>query len=153
MSNTSATIVQRLWNYCNVLRDDGVSYGDYVEQLTYLLFLKMADEQVRELGKSSGGCRLRKKWKPSSRRVFCDDLRPGAGMCVGLGNTLSATTPISNASGNTSRPIRRVGLTINCIPPPGPINSIEAKKGVRPCHTVASSRGRAVCFRSKYPFM
>ncbi|MFH1633489.1 MAG: class I SAM-dependent DNA methyltransferase [Chloroflexota bacterium] len=43
----SATIVQRLWNYCNVLRDDGVSYGDYVEQLTYLLFLKMADEQTR----------------------------------------------------------------------------------------------------------
>jgi len=50
MSSQSATIVQRLWNYCNVLRDEGVSYGDYVEQLTYLLFLKMADEQVRELG-------------------------------------------------------------------------------------------------------
>ena len=39
----SATLVQKLWNYCNVLRDDGMSYGDYVEQLTYLLFLKMAD--------------------------------------------------------------------------------------------------------------
>ena len=47
MSNESATIVQRLWNYCHVLRDDGVSYGDYVEQLTYLIFLKMADEQTR----------------------------------------------------------------------------------------------------------
>jgi len=43
----SATIVQKLWNYCNVLRDDGMSYGDYVEQLTYLLFLKMADERAR----------------------------------------------------------------------------------------------------------
>jgi type I restriction enzyme M protein len=42
--NTS-TLVQKLWNYCNVLRDDGMSYGDYVEQLTYLLFLKMADER------------------------------------------------------------------------------------------------------------
>ena len=41
----SATIVQKLWNYCNVLRDDGMSYGDYVEQLTYLLFLKIADER------------------------------------------------------------------------------------------------------------
>ena len=40
------SIVQRLWNYCHVLRDDGVSYGDYVEQLTYLLFLKMADERA-----------------------------------------------------------------------------------------------------------
>jgi type I restriction enzyme M protein len=47
MNNQSSTIVQRLWNYCNVLRDDGVSYGDYVEQLTYLLFLKMADEQTK----------------------------------------------------------------------------------------------------------
>ena len=37
------TLVQKLWNYCNVLRDDGMSFGDYVEQLTYLLFLKMAD--------------------------------------------------------------------------------------------------------------
>ena len=40
-------IVQKLWNYCNVLRDDGMSYGDYVEQLTYLLFLKMADERSK----------------------------------------------------------------------------------------------------------
>ncbi len=47
MANDSSQIVQRLWNYCNVLRDDGVSYGDYVEQLTYLLFLKMADEQTK----------------------------------------------------------------------------------------------------------
>ena len=47
MSTESSTIVQRLWNYCHVLRDDGVSYGDYVEQLTYLLFLKMDDEQSR----------------------------------------------------------------------------------------------------------
>jgi type I restriction enzyme M protein len=39
------TLVQKLWNYCNVLRDEGMSYGDYVEQLTYLLFLKMADER------------------------------------------------------------------------------------------------------------
>ena len=51
MSTQSATIVHRVWNYCNVLKDDGVSYGDYVEQLTYLLFLKMDHEQVRELGK------------------------------------------------------------------------------------------------------
>ena len=45
MSTASSAIVQKLWNYCNVLRDDGLSYGDYVEQLTYLLFLKMADER------------------------------------------------------------------------------------------------------------
>jgi len=44
---TSNAIVQKLWNYCNVLRHDGMSYGDYVEQLTYLLFLKMADERTK----------------------------------------------------------------------------------------------------------
>ena len=53
MANESSTIVQRLWNYCNILRDDGMSYGDYVEQLTYLLFLKMDDENVQVLGKPS----------------------------------------------------------------------------------------------------
>ena len=43
-------LVQRLWDFCDVLRDDGLSYGDYIEQLTYLLFLKMADEQHRLFG-------------------------------------------------------------------------------------------------------
>lgn len=38
-------IVEKLWGYCSVLRDDGLSYGDYVEQLTLLLFLKLEDEQ------------------------------------------------------------------------------------------------------------
>lgn len=41
---TASSIVSKVWNYCNILRDDGVSYGDYLEQLTYLLFLKMAYE-------------------------------------------------------------------------------------------------------------
>ncbi len=45
--SSSPQLVQKLWNYCNILRDDGLSYGDYVEQLTFLLFLKMADEQSR----------------------------------------------------------------------------------------------------------
>lgn len=39
--------LRRDHDYCNVLRDDGISYGDYVEQRTYLLFLKMADERSR----------------------------------------------------------------------------------------------------------
>lgn len=44
----SQQLVNKLWNYCNILRDDGLSYGDYVEQLTYLLFLKMDDEKSKE---------------------------------------------------------------------------------------------------------
>ncbi len=47
MANESSALVQKVWNYCIVLRDDGISYGDYVEQLTYLIFLKMADEQTK----------------------------------------------------------------------------------------------------------
>ena len=49
-NNPSQQVVQKLWNYCNILRDDGLSYGDYVEQLTYLLFLKMAHERTQLLG-------------------------------------------------------------------------------------------------------
>ncbi|WLB24973.1 class I SAM-dependent DNA methyltransferase [Bradyrhizobium japonicum] len=41
---SSAPIVSKVWSFCNTLRDDGVGYGDYLEQLTYLIFLKMADE-------------------------------------------------------------------------------------------------------------
>lgn len=42
---STASIVQKVWNYASVLRDDGIGYGDYVEQITYLLFLKMAHER------------------------------------------------------------------------------------------------------------
>lgn len=41
---SESAIVSKVWNFANVLRDDGVGYGDYLEQITYLLFLKMADE-------------------------------------------------------------------------------------------------------------
>jgi type I restriction enzyme M protein len=44
MSNQTSTIISKVWGMCNPLRDTGVSYGDYLEQLTYLIFLKMSDE-------------------------------------------------------------------------------------------------------------
>jgi len=47
MLSEAPPIVAKLWGYCDVLQDDGVSYGDYVQQLTNLLFLKMADEQTK----------------------------------------------------------------------------------------------------------
>ena len=43
-TNNTSGIISKVWSFCNTLRDDGVGYGDYLEQLTYLLFLKMADE-------------------------------------------------------------------------------------------------------------
>jgi len=41
----ASSVVRRLWQFCTVLRDDGLSYPDYVEQLTYLLFLKLSQER------------------------------------------------------------------------------------------------------------
>jgi len=48
MSNVTQDIVAKLWNLCNVLKDDGVTYHQYVTELTYLLFLKMAKETATE---------------------------------------------------------------------------------------------------------
>lgn len=44
----ASNLIQKVWNFCHTLRDDGVGYGDYLEQLTYLLFLKMAHEYAQE---------------------------------------------------------------------------------------------------------
>ena len=46
-------IVNKLWGMCHAMRHDGIDYGDYIEQLTYLLFLKMASEKDIEIKK---GC-------------------------------------------------------------------------------------------------
>ncbi len=53
MSNESNNLVQKVWNYAHVLRDQGISYGDYVEQITFLLFLKMDQERSELLGEPS----------------------------------------------------------------------------------------------------
>jgi type I restriction enzyme M protein len=52
--NDTASIISKVWSFCHTLRDDGVSYGDYLEQLTYLLFLKMADEYSKIYKKEVG---------------------------------------------------------------------------------------------------
>lgn len=50
---TKEQLVAKVWNYAHVLRDQGISYGDYVEQITFLLFLKMDQERVELLGEAS----------------------------------------------------------------------------------------------------
>lgn len=55
-----SNLIAKVWNFATILRDAGLSYTDYVAQLTYLLFLKMDDERVKELGETSlipDGCR------------------------------------------------------------------------------------------------
>ena len=59
---TTQAIVSKVWSFCNTLRDDGVGYGDYLEQLTYLLFLKMADEYSRPPYKRPSGIPTAYNW-------------------------------------------------------------------------------------------
>lgn len=47
-------LVAKIWSFCDTLRDDGLGYGDYLEQLTYLLFLKMADENKNQYNLPKG---------------------------------------------------------------------------------------------------
>ncbi len=55
-------VVQKLWGFCHTLRHDGIDYGDYIEQITFLLFLKMADEKGRRAAEAAAtGRTLRDK--------------------------------------------------------------------------------------------
>ncbi|MBN2802294.1 MAG: SAM-dependent DNA methyltransferase [Deltaproteobacteria bacterium] len=68
-------IVNKLWGFCNVLRHDGVDYGDYIEQLTYLLFLKMADEKGVDLPKGYDWNGLKDKSGTELTDFYADILR------------------------------------------------------------------------------
>ena len=54
MSAKASAIVQKVWNYAHVLKDDGLAFMDYTEQITYLIFLKLASEQ----GGKQGNCEI-----------------------------------------------------------------------------------------------
>ena len=56
-------IVSKVWSFCTTLRDDGVGYGDYLEQLTYLIFLKMADEYTKSPYNRDVGVPVEYNWQ------------------------------------------------------------------------------------------
>lgn len=62
MNPASAPIISRVWSFCTTLRDDGVGYGDYLEQLTYLIFLKMADEYSKPPHNRDVGIPQKYRW-------------------------------------------------------------------------------------------
>jgi type I restriction enzyme M protein len=68
-------VVQQLWGFCHTLRHDGIDYGDYIEQLTYLLFLKMADERSITLPKGCDWPSLIVKSGIALRDYYIDLLR------------------------------------------------------------------------------
>jgi type I restriction enzyme M protein len=68
-------IVNRLWGFCHTLRHDGIDYGDYIEQITYLLFLKMADERGIDVPKGCDWPTLRDKAGSDLTDFYVDLLR------------------------------------------------------------------------------
>ena len=68
----TAPIVSRVWSFCTTLRDDGVGYGDYLEQLTYLIFLKMADEYAKPPYRRDIGIPRGFDWASLTRRRGAD---------------------------------------------------------------------------------
>jgi type I restriction enzyme M protein len=68
-------VVQKLWGFCHTLRHDGIDYGDYIEQITYLLFLKMADERSVELPKGCDWPKLRDQTGTELIDHYVDALR------------------------------------------------------------------------------
>lgn len=68
-------VVQKLWGFCHTLRHDGIDYGDYIEQITYLLFLKMADERGLDLPKKCDWVALREESGTDLLEHYTDTLR------------------------------------------------------------------------------
>jgi type I restriction enzyme M protein len=68
-------VVQKLWGFCHTLRHDGIDYGDYIEQITFLLFLKMAEEKKLELPKGCDWSKLRDQSGTALLDHYTDVLR------------------------------------------------------------------------------
>jgi type I restriction enzyme M protein len=68
-------IVGKLWGFCHTLRHDGIDYGDYIEQLTYLLFSKMIEEKGAEISAEYSWAVLREKSGTDLLNHYMDTLR------------------------------------------------------------------------------
>ena len=68
-------VVQKLWGFCHTLRHDGIDYGDYIEQITFLLFIKMADEKGLEIPKDCDWSSIREKSGTDLTDHYVDVLR------------------------------------------------------------------------------
>src|SRR5213594_3446658 len=101
-------IVQTLWGFCHTLRHDGVDYGDYIEQLTYLLFLKMADERGAKVPKDCDWESLKAKSGTQLTDHYADilrKLREAGGL---LADIFAQATPRFNNPVNLKRVIAMI---------------------------------------------
>ena len=72
MSEQTSSIISKVWGMSNPLRDDGLSYGDYLEQLTYLIFLKMSDEYAKPPYKKESGIPAGYTWQDMNTLTGAD---------------------------------------------------------------------------------
>src|SRR5438552_3002262 len=101
-------IVNKLWGFCHVLRHDGIDYGDYIEQLTYLLFLKMAEERDAKVPKNCDWASLKDKSGTALTDHYADilrRLREAGGL---LGDIFTQATPRFNNPVNLKRVIAMI---------------------------------------------
>lgn len=89
-------VVQKLWGFCHVLRHDGVDYGDYIEQITYLLFIKMADERGVKLPKGCSWPELAGKSGTDLTEHYADALRTLGKQPGILGDIFAGSMPRFN---------------------------------------------------------
>ena len=101
-------IVNKLWGFCHTLRHDGIDYGDYIEQLTYLLFLKMADERGAAVPKQCDWASLKDKSGTALTDHYADilrKLREAGGL---LADIFAQATPRFNNPVNLKRVIAMI---------------------------------------------
>jgi type I restriction enzyme M protein len=104
-------VVQKLWAFCHTLRHDGIDYGDYIEQITFLLFLKMADERNVELPKGCDWSTLRDKSGTALLDHYADVLRKLAKTPGILGDIYAEAQSRFNNAVNLKRLINLVDET------------------------------------------
>lgn len=109
--NTTHDIVAKLWNLCHVLRDDGITYHQYVTELTYLLFLKMAEETETEGNLPEGW-----RWGDLKSRDGTDQLTFYRELLIHLGAEAGGKVQAIYANANTSlRRPRNLGKLVKSI--------------------------------------
>jgi type I restriction enzyme M protein len=101
-------VVNKLWGFCHTLRHDGIDYGDYIEQLTYLLFLKMADEKSVEIPKECTWDSLKKESGPKLLDHYTDILRKLREEKSLLGDIFTQAMPRFNNPVNLKRLITMI---------------------------------------------
>jgi len=101
-------IVNKLWGFCHTLRHDGIDYGDYIEQLTYLLFLKMADEKGVKIPDDCAWESLKKESGTSLLDHYSDILRKLREEKGLLGDIFAQAMPRFNNAVNLKRLITMI---------------------------------------------